>query len=104
MNFDSKLSSKLFKEFIKDEQKPSKVKNLMKPPPKEKGKMMPKLRVYSPHTTHQADVLYLPDDKGFKYALVVVDVNTRKADAEPMKKHSADEVVKAIQKFINEVL
>ena len=101
MNFNSKLTDKFFKTFIKDKVKPSTVKNVMKKPPKEKGKQMPNLRAFTPNTTHQADILYLPNDKGYKYVLVVVDVNTKMADAEPLKTHSSEEVVKAIDKIYN---
>jgi len=101
MNFNSKLTDKFFKTFIKDKVKPSTVKNLMTPPKKEKRKEMPHLRSFTPNMTHQVDILYLPNDKGYKYALVVVDVNTKMADAEPLKTHSSEEVVKAIDKIYN---
>ena len=46
-------------------------------------------QVYGPNQVHQADLLYLPydaDDKQApRLALVVVDVATRKADAEPVE-------------------
>ena len=34
---------------------------------------------------HQMDLLYLPNDDGYKYALVIVDLATRLTDAEPIK-------------------
>ena len=84
---------------MQDTSKPSEVENLMKPPQKETTSDRPRLKAYTPDTVHQADVLYLPNDKGFKYALVVADVNTREADAEPLKSHSSEEVTKAIQRI-----
>jgi transposase InsO family protein len=41
--------------------------------------------------------LHLPDDNGYKYLLVVVDVATRLCDAEPMKHVSPDECLRAIR-------
>lgn len=46
---------------------------------------------------NQCDVLFLPADKGYEYALVVVDVGSRKVDAEPLKEKSSAAVVKAIK-------
>ena len=40
------------------------------------------------NATHQADLLFLPEDKGYKYLLVVTDVKTKKIDAIPLKKKS----------------
>ena len=67
---------------------------------------LPKREIPSPHfydfeanDTHQCDILYLPEDKGFKYCLVVCDIATNKTDAEPVKKLDAGTVLKAIQKI-----
>lgn len=54
---------------------------------------------YSPNVNHQADLLYLPDDEGYKYCLVVTDIATRKSDAEPMKEKSSIATKKALQKI-----
>jgi hypothetical protein len=43
----------------------------------------------------------LPEDKGFKYCLVVVDVATGKTDAEPLKNRSASDVLAAIKRIYN---
>ncbi len=40
--------------------------------------------VYVPNEVHQADILHLPNDNGYKYALTVVDIATRYKDAEPL--------------------
>lgn len=48
---------------------------------------------------HQADLLFLPDDDGFKYALVVVDVGSRLVDAEPLKTKTPKEIIKAFKKI-----
>ena len=50
-------------------------------------------QVYGANQVHQADLLYLPYDADNKQtprlALVVVDVATRKADAEPVEPNGA---------------
>ena len=73
-------------------------------------------QVYGPNQVHQADLLYLPydaDDKQApRLALVVVDVATRKADAEPVtpirrkkadgtkyRYREADQTLKAFQRI-----
>jgi hypothetical protein len=47
----------------------------------------------------QVDTLMLPNDDGYKYALVVVDVGSRKTDAEPMKKVDSKTVLAAIKEI-----
>jgi hypothetical protein len=70
-------------------------------PKKDKGVNMPKLPQLEPNVFHQADLLFLPNDKGFKYALVVVDVGTSIADAEPLKTKQQDEILKAFKTIYN---
>ena len=38
-----------------------------------------------PNEIHQANLLFLSSDKGYKYALAVVDVATRYKDVRPIK-------------------
>jgi len=75
--------------------------NLFKKPLKEKRNEMPRFYNFEENDTHQADLLYLPEDKGFKYCLVVVDVATGKTDAEPLKNRSASDVLGAIKRIYN---
>ena len=49
-----------------------------------------------PNKIHQADLLYLPNDKGFKYALCVVDVASRFKAARPLRNKTADAVAKQL--------
>lgn len=53
---------------------------------------------------HQADLLFLPHDKKYKYALVVVDVASRYTDAEPLKSKYASEVAAAFGKIYSRKL
>ena len=75
--------------------------SLFKQPKSERGDEVPKFSVYQKNYSHQADILYLPYDNGYKYALVVVDNNTRMVDAVPLKSKDADTVLRAIIKIYN---
>jgi len=65
------------------------VKQLLKKPIKETYEETPHIQVDEANIVHQSDILYLPSDRGFKYALVVVDLGSRLTDAQPLKTHSA---------------
>lgn len=71
-------------------QKPGKEKN--------NGPTYPYLK---PNVWHMADLLFLPVDRGFAYALVVADVGTRYVDMEPMKDKKSENVIKAMEKIWN---
>ena len=81
---------------IKDNQE---INNLFKIPKKEKRVDMPRFYNFQEDHTHMMDILYLPDDNGYKYCLVVVDIATNKIDAEPLKKISSSDIVGAIKKI-----
>ena len=63
----------------------------------------PKFDVATPNSVHQADLLFLPDDKlprgrkVYKYTLTVVDVASRYKEAEPLTSKDSAEVGKAFQ-------
>ena len=69
--------------------------NLLLKPPKEKEH--PHINIPQPHMVYQADLLYLPTDDTYKYALVIVDVATGITDLEPLKTHSSKEVAQAFK-------
>ena len=50
----------------------------------------------------QADLLYLPEDKGYKYLLVVVDNYDGRTDALPLKKRDAETIRKGLFKIYDE--
>ncbi len=73
---------------------------LYKRPKKDKGINIPHYNnVYSKDVDHQADLLFLPNDDGYKYALVVTDVATRISDAVPLKSKNAKEVRNGFKKI-----
>lgn len=67
-------------------------------PPRKKIKR-PHYQVDIPNKMHQADLLYLPHDDGYKYALTVIDVASRYKDAYALKTKKASEVCEALKKI-----
>jgi hypothetical protein len=67
--------------------------------PPDKGLDKPKYSYIEPNKIHQADILYLPNDKGFKYLLVVVDVGSRLIDAQPLRYKTSNAVINAFEKI-----
>ena len=70
------------------------VEALHEMPKKEKTRQTPhyKLGGAEPGHVYQADLLYLPKDKGYEYLLVCVDTITGITDAVPVKHHDAADV------------
>ena len=75
------------------------LRNLYKKPKKETGLNKPRFQPVKEGYTHQADLLYMPMDHGFRYVMVVVDIGSRKVDAEPIKNKRNETVLKAFQKI-----
>jgi len=49
------------------------------------------------NSRHQADLLFLPDDGGYRYLLLVVDVATKRVAGRPLKNKKAQGVLKALK-------
>lgn len=75
----------------------SQLKNLYIKPTKDKGVNAPRYPQFADGYYHQADILFLPNDDDYRYALVVVDVGSRLVDARALKSKSADEVLDAFK-------
>lgn len=73
--------------------------NLYKKPKKDVGPNAPKFQPVQKGYVHQADLLFMPMDRGFRYILVVVDIGSRKTDAEPIKNKRNETVLKAFKKI-----
>lgn len=69
--------------------------NLYQVPKQDKGPNMPHFQYPDAGQIVQADILYMPNDQGYKYMLVVVDNGSRLIDAEPMKTHNSKATVEA---------
>ena len=76
------------------------VDHLIKIPVRDTGLNVPVTDVFEKNNTHQVDLLYLPDDNGFKFALVCVDLESSYIGAEPLKDNkSSSEALKALLKI-----
>lgn len=73
------------------------VTNLYATPKKDKKGNAATFQDPLPNVVQQADLLYMPEDDGYKYALVVVDIGSRMTDAEPLKNHDAASTLKAFK-------
>ena len=89
----------LTKAVPKEDLKTSQAYNLYKTPIKDKGNQVPHMYGIEPNSVYQADLCYMPNDDGYKYFLVVVDVATGKTEAEPLKERTANSVKKAFEKI-----
>jgi hypothetical protein len=73
------------------------VDNLTEIPQKEKGVNMPITDVFADNNTHQIDLLFLPEDNGYNYALVCVDLASKYIGAKELKGKTPAETLKALQ-------
>ena len=78
------MSIREFVESLKTNKK-TELKSLYKKPVPETGIQVPKAQVFEKDVYQQGDILYLPEDKGYKFLLVIVDLYDNSVDAEPVK-------------------
>jgi hypothetical protein len=71
--------------------------NLTRKPKKEKTANMAHFPTMPENYEHQMDLLILPHDGDYKYAVTIVDVGTDKCEAEPIAQKTADAVKQAIE-------
>ncbi|MDX9924329.1 MAG: hypothetical protein RBS48_06145 [Ignavibacteriaceae bacterium] len=83
----------------KEQPKNTLLNNLLRVPKREDKKATTSFALVDKNRTHQADLLTMPDDGGFKSILTVVDVGTRLVDAEPLKEKTALTVRNAFEKI-----
>jgi len=94
------MSIKDFYNSIKKNSKEnSELNQLYKKPIPETGIYMPTAQVFTKNIYHQGDVLYMPEDKGFKYILVCVDMFDGSLDAEPIKAVNDTNVINAFKEI-----
>src|SRR4051812_42912678 len=62
-----------------------------------KDVISPSVDVWKEDAVLQADTLEMPDDEGYRYILMVVELSIPKIDAEAMKNKSASAVLKAFK-------
>jgi hypothetical protein len=73
------------------------IHNLYKKHKKDKGLEQAHFHNDIPNAIYQCDLLYLPTDDGYKYALVVVDTCTGITDAEALKSRTAEVVLEGMK-------
>lgn len=83
------------KRFLKKQE----LHNLFKLPKKDNDLNTPHIQQEEPNVVQQADLLFLPHDGNYKYALVVVDLGSRLTDAEPIKDKTSETVKKAFKEI-----
>jgi hypothetical protein len=71
--------------------------NLLKRPQHEKNSEHASYKVGRKNALHQCDILYLPDDDGYKYLFVVIDVATRLMDCRKLTDRTASQCRDAIK-------
>jgi hypothetical protein len=73
------------------------IDQLYKIPVKDKNGDAPTFDHITPGYIQQADLLYLPNDKGYIYALVITDQGSRLVDAEPLKDRKVTDILTALK-------
>ena len=96
----SKFNDILHKlKIISNKNENSLLNNLLKIPKRDNKIYTPQTHVSVENAIHQIDTLYLPNGKGYKYLLVVVDLATSKTDVEPLKSRDSKIVRYALKKI-----
>jgi len=96
----SKLLSKNIRKRLNISEKESKhVQDLMEQPKRDKAINTPHHTAIERDSIHQLDLLFLPHDNKQKYALTVIYVFSRHADAEPLSNKTPEKVVEALKKI-----
>src|ERR1044071_4404568 len=73
--------------------------NLYLKPKKEKRFEHPKVLIWKVNATQQADICEMPEDKGFNYFLVLVELTCRRVDGEPLRNKEAGTVLRAFRRI-----
>ena len=77
--------------------KNSELHNLYKRPQHENRTDTPVTQIFAPNMYQQADLLFMPEDKGFKYILVITDVHSHKVDCVGLKNKDSEGIIKAFK-------
>ena len=72
------------------------VKELLRRPNPKARKMYNHFSIQMPNFLHQIDLLHLPNDSGFQYALTLVDVASRYKGARPLRNKTAVATLNAL--------
>lgn len=95
-------TNKFYEKLISKKSDPlSMLDNLYKPIKKNKKQNKTHFYTYNKNIVHQADLLFLPHDEGYKYALVIVDLHDRTTNAYPLKSKQGSEIIEGFEKIYN---
>lgn len=72
---------------------------LLTKPARDKNINTPNVHVNTRNFIHQADTLYVPHDKRYKYIVVVIDLATNHMDAKPVKTKNSTEAAKVMKEM-----
>lgn len=90
----------IFKNFDKENKTIRELKQLKKRPQAEKGDAILRVQNFIPWYNAQADLIFLPTAKyGYKYLLLVIDLQSKKFDCEPLKDKKSDLVANAFTRI-----
>ena len=84
---------------VENDDKDNTLKKLYQLPDKTPNIEVPHIKVPERGMIYQADLLYLPNDAGYKYLLVVIDNNNNSCDFEPMMGRTATDTLESIKKI-----
>src|ERR1044072_2430240 len=73
--------------------------NLYLKPKKEKRFERPKVLIWKVNATQQANICEMPEDKGFNYFLILVELACRQVDGEPLRNKEAGTVLRAFRRI-----
>lgn len=61
-------------------------------------------QTFKKHMVYQADLVYMPEDQGYKYLLVIVDIASKEMDAEPLQDRRGEDVVNGMESILQRKL
>jgi hypothetical protein len=93
------MSINEFIQSLTKNKKSSELNTLFKKPIPENKLQMPVSQVFEPNVYYQADLLYMPNDEGFKYILGCVDLYDGALDAEPLKERNNKTIIEAFKRI-----
>jgi hypothetical protein len=93
------MLKKIVKNLLGPEEDTRKLQSLYKQPRAEKKEDMAQFQVFKSNLIQQADLLFITNDRGYKYILVVVDDHSKKMDAEKLREKDSVHVAKAFRKI-----
>jgi hypothetical protein len=96
-----KLADHIFDDAFEVVDTHNKINNLMKIPKKDKGRDIDYYEYTKENGTHQVDVLYMPNDDGFKYILSVVDTSSRLMDGRALKTLTMKDIIEKLKDIYN---